>query len=161
LHSRRKFIRAQPSGKITFGRIRLGEGLVDPGQQAQVALAIRWGKGIRRFEIDHYLNETLTTLASRLEKLPNRPKIILGCYFFQFLGPANYRGPISGAAFLGAYTKMLSFARSNIVKGRLNGIIFLASSVVNDSAANPARNALDTVKNWIATYKDDAIDLLR
>jgi len=107
-----------------------------------------------------YINSVLTTLESRIASLPNRPRIVLGCYMFQLLGPSNYRGPISGTSYTTAFSQLLEFARVNIESGRLYGIIFLSNRLVDTalSSSNPARAAIDITTSWISSHGSEAVN---
>jgi hypothetical protein len=102
-----------------------------------------WFKGERPLRRKN-MEEKLARLERKISNWPRRPEIILGCYMWRYL--ERKHGEISAERM----ATQLDFARDHLADGRLAGVIFLGSPIVDASRGAPARNNILAVKKWIA-----------
>jgi hypothetical protein len=94
------------------------------------------------------MESALSRLEWKISRFPRRPEIILGCYMWRYL--ERKHGQIEPERM----ATQLEFAREHLESGRLSGVIFLGSPIVDLSERAPARANVLAVKEWIAAYGD-------
>lgn len=101
------------------------------------------------------MEKTLARLEWLIARFERPPQIILGCYLWRYL--ERHHGEITPKKM----TTQLDFAEDHLSDGRLGGVIFLGSPIVQLSHDAPARNNVLAVKQWMEANGDRVITALQ